>query len=96
MVSDGILLLVGFDDNKINGDVGWILFYWDGKTQVNSDVKLKQLAALNLSGVVKRACDKEIKPEGIAVLEETPQHFQILVLSDGMCDGGALLFKIAR
>ena len=95
-VSDGILVLAGPGDNKANADAGWTLSHWDGKTQGSSDAKPKQLAALNLSGVAKRACDKEIKPEGIALLEETPQHYQLLVLSDGMCDGGALLFKIAR
>ena len=54
------------------------------------------LAALDLSGVTLRQCDKELKPEAITVLEETPTAYQLLVLSDGLCDGGPLAFTVPR
>jgi hypothetical protein len=43
------------------------------------------------------ACeDKALKPEAMTVLEETPQDYKLLILSDGMCDGGALAFTVPR
>jgi hypothetical protein len=32
----------------------------------------------------------------MTVLEETPAAYKLLVLSDGMCDGGPLVFTLAR
>ena len=40
--------------------------------------------------------NKELKPEAITVLEESTSAYRVLVLSDGMCDGGPLVFTIAR
>ena len=57
---------------------------------------VKVLAALDLSGVKLRSCDKELKPEAMTVLEETPKTYRLLVLSDGLCDGGPLVFTVAR
>ena len=59
-------------------------------------VQPRLLAALDLSGVTLRQCDKELKPEAITVLEETPTAYQLLVLSDGLCDGGPLAFTVPR
>lgn len=52
--------------------------------------------AAALSGVKLRQCDKELKPEAMMVLEETPVAYKLLVLSDGLCDGGPLAFTLAR
>ena len=51
-----------------------------------------------------RPCDSKdkqkpgeaIKPEGLAVLSEDAESYQVLVLSDGMCDGGPLRTKILK
>ena len=94
-VKNGLLLLAGPDDGPANKAVGWTLALWDGKDS-GQTVALKVLAALDLSGVKLRGCDEELKPEAITVLEETPQTYKLLVLSDGMCDGGPLAFTVAR
>ncbi|OQW89220.1 MAG: hypothetical protein BWK72_04530 [Rhodoferax ferrireducens] len=94
-VSDGILLLAGPDDDGDSASVGWAVFHWDGMPGTRV-VSPKLLARLDLSAVKQRFCDAEIKPEGLTVLAETPQDYQVLVLSDGLCDGGPLLFKVSK
>jgi hypothetical protein len=94
-VQDGFLLLAGPDDGKANQGISWTLSLWDGKTS-SSVVTPKLLANLDLSKVALRACDDELKPEALTVLQESPKHYQVLVLSDGMCDGGALPFTVPR
>jgi hypothetical protein len=54
------------------------------------------LAVLDFSQVKLRPCDAALKPEAITVLKETPSAYQLLVLSDGMCDGGPLVFTVPR
>jgi hypothetical protein len=94
-VKNGLLLLAGPDDGAANKGVGWTLAWWDGKASAQT-VTPKVLAALDLSGVKLRNCDEELKPEAITVLEETAEAYKLLVLSDGMCDGGPLAFTVAR
>ena len=97
-VKTGFLLLTGPDDSPSNRDVGWTISWWDGKA-ASSDAAVvtpRLLAVLDLSSVKLRKCDDDIKPEAITVLEETPQAYKLLVLSDGMCDGGPLAFTIQR
>lgn len=94
-VPDGILLLAGPDDDADSDGAGWAVFHWDGLPSTRV-VSPKPLARLDLSGVKQRACDAQIKPEALSVLAETPQGYQLLVLSDGLCDGGPLLFKVSK
>ena len=94
-VKTGVLLLAGPDDSRASQDAGWTVAWWDGKTAA-SVVQPRLLAALDLSGVTLRHCDKELKPEAITVLEETATTYQLLVLSDGLCDGGPLAFTVTR
>jgi len=94
-VKTGFLLLAGPDDSRASQGAGWTVAWWDGKA-ATSVVQPKLLATLDLSGVKLRQCDKELKPEAITVLEETPVAYKLLVLSDGLCDGGPLAFTIAR
>jgi hypothetical protein len=56
----------------------------------------RPLATLDLRNVKKRACDKEVKPEAITVLQSDAQHYRLLVLSDGLCDGGARVFEVQK
>ena len=44
----------------------------------------------------KRECDRELKPETLTVLDKPNDHYRVLILSGGMCDGGPLTFKIHR
>ena len=94
-VKNGLLLLAGPDDGASNRGVGWTLAWWDGKAS-SQTVMPRVLAALDLGSVKLRSCDEELKPEAITVLEETPEAYKLLVLSDGMCDGGPLAFTVAR
>ena len=95
-VKTGLLLLGGPDDDAgSQTTVAWTVSWWDGKSSPNV-VQPKRLATLDLSGVKLRACDEKIKPEALTVLAETPQAYQLLVLSDGLCDGGPLSFTIPR
>ena len=95
-VKSGFLLLVGPDDSPASKNAGWIVAWWDGQSAPDQIVQPKVLAALDLSRVKLRSCDKELKPEAMTVLEETPKTYRLLVLSDGMCDGGPLVFTVAR
>jgi len=105
LVQGGILLLTGPDDDPATQPgVKWAISWWDGKSS-SGVVTPKTLATLDLGGVELReikagkanVCeDKELKPEAMTVLDETPQAYRLLILSDGMCDGGALTFSVPR
>lgn len=93
-VKDGILVLAGPDDD--NEDVKWIVALWDGQTDGENAVEPKGLARLDLSEVNLRPCDEELKPEAMAVIDDTADHYRVVIVSDGMCDGGPVAFKILR
>ncbi|WFU31462.1 DUF3616 domain-containing protein [Bradyrhizobium brasilense] len=93
-VKDGILVLAGPDDDKRNAQAGWVVGLWDAVPAAR--VELKEPTYLALKGVKLRDCDKELKPEALAVIGDRPDAFDIVVLSDGMCDGGPLRFTIPR
>ena len=95
-VRGGFLLLAGPDDSPASQGVGWVVAWWDGQSAEGRVVQPKILAALDLGGVKLRKCDKELKPEAMTLLEETPAAYKLLVLSDGLCDGGPLTFTLAR
>jgi hypothetical protein len=95
-VKTGFLLLTGPDDSPASQGAGWTVAWWDGQAAAGRVVQPKILAALDLGGVKLGKCDKELKPEAMTVLEETPAAYKLLVLSDGMCDGGPLAFTLPR
>ena len=95
-VEDGFLLLAGPDDGKASQGVPWTINWWDGQGNTASAAVPRRLATLDLSAVALRACDTELKPEALAVLEQTAQNYRVVVLSDGMCDGGPLTFTVPR
>lgn len=94
-VQDGILLLAGPDDDERNKDAGWVVFWWDGRTGQGA-TGLRPLARLDLSQVKLRDCDSHPKPEAMTVLSANSTSYRLLVLSDGLCDGGALSFTVPR
>ena len=96
-VSDGILVLAGPDDDKANTALDWVVLRWDGKDSGNAVAQPRPLATLDLSRVKLRKCDDELKPEALTVTDDRPgQPYRAIILSDGMCDGGALGFSIPR
>lgn len=92
-VPGGMLLLAGPDDGASHQGMGWSIWWWDTKNST-AVVTPKLLAELDLRSVQTRKCDKELKPEALTVLAENPQAYRVLVLSDGMCDGGAMAFTV--
>lgn len=94
-VSGGILLLAGPDDDAASLKSGWAVFWWDGKA-VKTVAQPRLLAALDLRPVKLRSCDGALKPEALTVLEDSSRAYQLLVLSDGMCDGGGLTFTVPK
>ncbi len=93
-IKAGILVLAGPDDDKANENVGWSLGIWDGVPSSNPDYN--EIATLILNDVKLRKCDDELKPEAVAVLEDTPDRLDLTIMSDGMCNGGPLRFTIPR
>ena len=93
---EGLSILAGPDDDPSSNDAGWLVGSWDGKKAGQQVVEPRWLARLDLSEVKQRECDKELKPEALTLLEETADQYRLLILSDGMCDGGPLAFKIPR
>ena len=87
------MILAGPDDDPSSNDAGWLVGSWDGKKAGQQVVEPRWLARLDLSEVKQRECDKELKPEALTLLEETADQYRLLILSDGMCDGGPLAFK---
>jgi hypothetical protein len=51
---------------------------------------------LSLKSVELRKCDDELKPEAVAILKDTRDTLDLVIVSDGMCAGGPLKFSIAR
>jgi hypothetical protein len=94
--SNGMLLLAGPDDHRDSADAGWAIMIWNDQTAPGQPAETRTLATLDLSKVGLSKCDKETKPEALAVLQETATAYRVLVLSDGMCDGGPLQFDIPR
>ncbi|MDB5743986.1 MAG: hypothetical protein JWR68_2301 [Polaromonas sp.] len=95
-VKTGFLLLAGPDDSPASQDAGWVVAWWDGQPTEGRVAQSKILATLDLGGVQLDPCDKALKPEAMAVLEETPAAYRLLLLSDGMCDGGPLVLTLKR
>ena len=96
-VSDGILILAGPDEAETSKNAGWAVARWDGQNAAAGVGRAKILARLNLQTVKMRRCDKKIKPEALAVIEDTPgAPYKAVIFSDGMCDGGPVVFTVPR
>lgn len=92
----GVLVLAGPDDDQANSNRGWILAVWDGVVREGVVVEPEILGELALDGVALRDCDKELKPEAIAITRDSREALEVVVMSDGMCDGGPLKFVVQR
>src|SRR3954465_6258991 len=101
-VPQGFLLLIGPDDDN-SADVVWSVALWDGAHSPNESVTPKILADLKLKDVAPHPCKApdvgeraEIQPEALAILEDGSNFRRLLILSDGMCDGGPMSFRIPK
>jgi len=82
-VSDGLLILAGPTRDE---DVPYTVWLWDGTSET-----AKPLATLDLSKVKDGA-----KAEILLPLEEDASSIHVLVMFDGVENGGAISFKIKR
>lgn len=92
-VKEGLLVLVGPDDDS--QDVPYWIGFWD-LTDTDGNIKLRPLAELLLPKLIADDCHEEIKPEAMTLLADEPNHRRILILSDGLCDGGPMSFRIPK
>jgi hypothetical protein len=100
-VPEGFLLLIGPDDDN-SEDAGWSVALWDG-SHSHEGIAPKILADLKLKNVAPQPCKPpdqgkkaEIKPEAFTMLDDGPNSRRLLILSDGMCNGGGMSFKIPK
>jgi hypothetical protein len=82
-VSDGILILAGPTRNE---KVPYSVWFWDGTSTTATPLR-----TLDLSGV-----DNDAKAEILLPLEENGEHVRVLVMFDGLENGGAMSFRIPR
>jgi len=88
---ESILLLVGPDDFEAGGAAAWHVAEW------KPGAAPRLLATLDVrTEDVGDACFEALKPEALAILEETASKFRVLVMSDGVCDGGPMIFDLPR
>ncbi|MEP7299748.1 MAG: DUF3616 domain-containing protein, partial [Burkholderiales bacterium] len=91
--NNSILLLLGPDDHEAGAEAVWTVAEWTPGTTAPP----RPLASLDIRRKdIGDACFQAIKPEAIAMLEESASTFRVVVLSDGVCDGGPLIFDLAR
>lgn len=93
-VPEGLLVLVGPDDDS-KENIPWWIGFWDGN-DAGGEIKLRPLAELKLPEVGGHACHEEVKPEAMTLLTDGPDFRRILILSDGLCDGGPLSYRIPK
>lgn len=90
---DSILLLIGPDDFDAGASAVWQVSEW----KLGAATQPRVLATLDVRKQdIGDACFEALKPEALAILDQSPSRFRILVLSDGVCDGGPLVFEIPR
>jgi len=90
---DSILLLLGPDDHESMEGAAWQIAEW----RPDTDASPRPLAVLDARKEdMGQACFEALKPEALAILEELEGRFRIVVLSDGVCDGGPLIFDVPK
>jgi hypothetical protein len=92
--NNGLLLLAGPDDDNGAGVTSTILFAAteDLEKELVSPTRIAELDLKAFEGTN----GKPAKPESIAILEETPGNFLVLILADGAIDGGPKTFRVPR
>jgi hypothetical protein len=87
-VKDGFLLIAG---PVGDGDSSFLLCYWNGKDCLEgTDGKGGKVKVLG------RLPSKPGKPEGLAVIKETDAQCSLMLVSDGVKDGGPTMLTIDK
>lgn len=91
-VSDGFLILAG---PVGDGTDSYQIYHWDGKDVVpGDDRKPEDIGSLRLLGKIAPP-DEDSKAEGLAVLEEGQDSWQLVIAYDGAKDQNRLLQRIS-
>lgn len=94
---DSLLLLLGPDDHETRAGARWTVAVWKPGAVGDESGQVRMLASLDVrKNDIGEACFEALKPEALAVLDESASHYRVVVLSDGVCDGGPLLFDIPK
>lgn len=90
---NSILLLLGPDDHEAGVSAVWKVAEW----KPGATAKPQVLAVLDVRKQdIGKACFEALKPEALAIVDESSKHFRVVVLSDGVCDGGPLIFDVSK
>jgi len=87
-VADGFLILAG---PVGDGDASYRIYFWDGADQLSNDEegpRPQRLAELSGTG--------SGKPEGLAVLEAQGRTYEVMLLCDGLPEGGPTRWRLTR
>ncbi len=91
-VSDGFLILAGPGGS---GSESYQIYHWNGKDTVpGKDRKTKDQGKLRLLGEIPMP-DENSKAEGLAVLEEREDSWQLVIAYDGAKDQNRLLQRVS-
>jgi hypothetical protein len=76
---------------------------WNRETILRSSDDIRPRLLANLALAAPNPCKPprpderaEVKPEAFALIENGPDFWRLLILSDGMCDGGATAYCIPK
>ena len=88
---ESILLLIGPDDFEAGAAAAWHVAEW------KPGAAPRKLATLDVRKEdIGDTCFEALKPEALAILDESATRFRVLVMSDGVCDGGPMIFDLPR
>ncbi|MEN8133716.1 MAG: DUF3616 domain-containing protein [Pseudomonadota bacterium] len=91
-VSDGFLIVAGPSGE---GPASYQLYHWDGRDMVPGKDRSKQdTGKAKLLGEIRPP--KDGKAEGITVLGEQTTAYEIVIVYDGIKNGGAQRFKVRK
>jgi hypothetical protein len=100
-VEGGLLILAG---PAGDGSGSYQIYLWDGRDQVPgtgaptsaTSTGLRLIGDLPIPPSSSGVHGDFAKPEGVALIEETSHHWQILVVFDGLKDGHATRFRVEK
>jgi hypothetical protein len=91
-VSDGFLIVAG---PLGDGPASYQLYHWDGRDTVPGKDRVKaDIGVTRLLGEISPPANS--KAEGIVVLQEQANHYELIIVYDGIDRGGAQRFNVAR
>jgi hypothetical protein len=91
-VRDGLLILAG---PVGDGPGAYHLYVWDGRDCLPGQRRPDEPVG-RLEWLGKMATEKEAKAEGITVLDESNTAYEVLIVFDGLKDGGATRYRVMK